>query len=71
MSSKRMAITKLFSPRVAQNKKPGTCPTSPYKADTGDLSRFVSGISGDMKGVAELLCYTFVYNIFIRFLWSV
>ena len=37
----RQNLIRPNSPRVARNKKSGNYPTSPDKADTGDLSRFV------------------------------
>ena len=37
-----LKMTRQNSPNLAQNKKSCNNPTSPNKADTGDLSRFVS-----------------------------
>ena len=37
--------TRRISPCVARKGKSGTYPTSPHKAHTGDLSRFVSHVS--------------------------
>ena len=37
-----LKMTRQNSPNLAQNKKSCKNPTSPNKADTGDLSRFVS-----------------------------
>ena len=37
-----LKMTRPNSPNLARNKKSGNNPTSPNKADTGDLSRFVS-----------------------------
>ena len=37
-----LKMTRQNSPNLAQNKKSCKIPTSPNKADTGDLSRFVS-----------------------------
>ena len=36
-----LKMTRPNSPNLARNKKSGNNPTSPNKADTGDLSRFV------------------------------
>ena len=38
----RQNLTRPNSPNLARNKKSGNNPTSSNKADTGDLSRFVS-----------------------------
>ena len=38
----RLQMTRQNSPNLVQNKKSCKNPTSPNKADTGDLSRFVS-----------------------------
>ena len=63
-----LKMTRPNSPNLARNKKSGKNPTSPNKADTGDLSRFVCNVSWNDESAAELLCCTFDQNICIRFL---
>ena len=61
-----LKMTRPNSPNLARNKKSGNNPTSPNKADTGDLSRFSGEKNAVRQNTGRLM--HFVTNLLERFL---